>query len=387
MGEKAKMKAGIDLICRKLASSKYSHTCSWAQLRANQLKHVGIDVTVLWTPDCGLHKDWSEFDTIYIYHSVDFDAYHPYNLNVFDGPQEHSAKYFERLIWPQHDHIKFISLDHPMPDYGARCKRKRDRAAPGNASMSDYWRNVEWDKHQAKCESITEWVLDPGVEFLNGYPTLKQFQAHAGFGPVKHTHRRLSIGDSHAHSIYIPGSHVLRKDKRTLRGVLKKGIAKEVSDFGYDFNQFDYLSCYWGNIDIRHHLVREPDPRVATIELCRSYADALHNTQKQIEVCLPLPIEDESRKIPSTGFYEGTPFYGTRAQRQEVLNIFMSEMQDHAAKRGWDVFKWPDAWYEMDGIEFIELLEKPRSVHLGWCNYRWDFINDKLNHQQTLLTF
>lgn len=379
------MTAAIDLICRKMASSSFSHTTSWAMLRANQLKHAGTpDVQVLWESDRGLNKDWSEFDTVYVYQGIDFDPFHDYNLNVFDGPCERSAKFFERPIWPEHEHIKFISLDYPMPNYGYRCKRKLDRA-DATSKMSDYWRNVNWTKLQAKCDSITDWILDPGVTFVDRVPTFYEYQAkkvrHTEF-PVKHLWNRLVVGDSHSHSAYVPESLILRKDGRTLRGILKKTIKAEVLEFGYDWNQLQELSCYWGSIDIRHHLCREADPIQATKTLIADYVAELRRTEKKIEIVCPLPIEDESRPLPSTGYYEGTPFFGTRAQRQEVLKVFIAEVGEAAAKYGWSVFKWPEIWYMMDGLEFMRLMEKPRSVHLGWCNYRWDLVTDRPNFAQ-----
>ena len=353
---------------RKLPDGEYSHTGGWAFLRANQLKHVGIDVQVLSEKGRGINTDWSEFDIVYLYHTMDFNYKHAYMLNIFDGPQEHTAKFFERLIFPQHQKIRFISLDHPMPNYGYRCKWKKEHADE-TSKMSDYWKNVDWDGVQAKCDSIKEWVLDPGVELLPD-------------GTVKHLHRKIVMGDSHAHSVYTPKSLVLRKDGRWMGGIIKKTIQKEITDFGFDFDQIDEMTCYYGNIDIRHHLCREVDPIQATKNLIRDYAAMLERyDDKKIEVVCAIPIEDESRKLPATGLYQGTPFFGTRAQRQELVKVFNDELQEHAVKNGWKVFKWPDHWYNMDGVEFMELImERPRSVHLARKHYRWDLTNDCINH-------
>jgi len=374
------MRAAIDMMPRKLPGGDRSHTGAWAYLRANQLKHVGIDTEVLNDKERGIKTDWSEFDTVYLYSTMDFEPEHPYTLNVFDGPQEHTAKYFERLIWPENSKVKLISLDYPMPNYGYRCKRKRDRASE-DTKMSDYWKNVDWDAVQAKCDTITDWVLDPGVKFNTPYvgrvkeDWIKQCQ------DITHLHRRLVIGDSHAFSAYIPKSLVLRKDGRTLRGIIRKGIENEVTQFGYDWNQIDELSCYWGNIDIRHHLCREPDPIQATKDLIKAYSEELKKTGKKIELISPLPIEDESRKLPSTGYYKGTPFFGSREERQEIVNVFTHLLQDEASKNGWSYFEWPAEWYKMNGIELFDIMEIPRSVHLARRFYRWDLENDVPNER------
>lgn len=375
------MTAAIDMVPRKLPGGEYSHTGSWAWLRHNQLKHVGVDAMVLGERGRGIRSDWTEFDTVYLYHTMDFEPEHPYVLNVFDGPQEHTAKYFERFIWDKHKHVKLVSLDYPMPNYGYRCKRKRDRASE-DTKMSDYWKNVDWDAVQAKCEATTEWLLDPGVT-LNGACDFAEFQkgkTAVKAQSVTHKWKRLVIGDSHTHSAYVPESLVLRKDGRTLQGILKKSIQRETIEFGYDWNQIEELTCYYGNIDVRHHLCREGDPIDNTNKLVDAYVEELKRTGKAIEVVCPLPIEDESRKLPSTGYHLGTPFIGSRQQRRDVVDAFWTRLTRAAAANGWKTFRWPEEWYAMDGVQFMEqLLERPRSVHLARKFYRWDLENDVPN--------
>lgn len=371
------MKAAIDMMPRNLPNGEYSHTGSWAFLRANQLKHVGIDAHVLGYK--GAPK-WHEFDRIYVYHTLDFDPEHLYNLNVFDGPQEHTAKYFERLIWPEHDHLEYVSLDYPMPDYGYRCKRKRDRADE-NSKMSDYWKNVDWDKVQERCESTKLWVLDPGVELVLPYVGRKKEDWIKQVEGIRHIHKRIAMGDSHTPSVYVPKTIMLRKDGRTLAGILKKSLQKEVTDFGYDWNQVDEITCYYGNIDIRHHLCREDDPVQAAKNLIALYEVELRKyPDKMFEIVMPLPIEDESRKLPSTGYYMKTPFFGTRAQRQELVNVFKDELNNISNRNGWKIYSWPEHWYKMDGVEFMEtIMERPRSVHLARKYYRWNLVEDTPN--------
>ena len=354
------MAAGIDLMSRKLASSEFSHQSSWAHLRANQLRNLGIDVTVLDHDEPRHSRDWREYDTIYIYHGMDFHearAGYVQALNVFDGMVEHAAKFYERLAWPQHDHIKYISLDYNMPDYGALCKVKK-------GTQSEYWKNCDWDKVSERCKDVL-FMIEPAL--------------HYAPGKVRH----LVIGDSHSHSAYRANSMMLRKDGRTLSGILKKSIRKEIEEYGYDFNDIDTLTCYWGNIDIRHHLCREADPKATLKDLLVRYEAELQSLGKPIELVTPVPIEDESRRIPTTGFYKGTPFFGTREQRMELVDIFKDTLNDMVARNpGWSLYSWPDVWYKMDGIEFMSnYMERPRSVHLARRFYRWDLVNNVENQR------
>jgi hypothetical protein len=36
-------------------------------------------------------------------------------------------------------------------------------------------------------------------------------------------------------------------------------------------------------------------------------------------------------------------------------------------------------WYEMDPLEFFNVMEVPRNIHLAWKYYRWDLLNNCLN--------
>ena len=353
------MKAGIDLLQRRLTDDEHSHVASWAMLRMNQFRNVGFDVDTIHqaiAPEAE-YTGWDGYDTIFIYQDMAMSNFVKSNIvNVYDIGYDKSAYYFLRLIWEKHKHIKFVSLDWPMLDYGKRGKYKSTRPI-----CSDTWRNADWDLYQRKCDSITEWVLDPGYNYAKG--------------KVRH----LVMGDSHAHSAYKAGSMVLRKDGRTMAGVIKKGLEKEILDYGFDLADIDSLTCYYGSIDIRHHLCREDDPKAATVKLLKDYEEALKCMNRPIELVTPLPIEDESRVVPKMGWYKGTPFFGSQAQRKELLAVFKDGLQDIAARNSWTVFSWPQAWYDMDGIEFMSYLEKPRSVHLAWKNYRWDLRNNRAN--------
>jgi hypothetical protein len=352
------MKAGIDLMSRKLASSMYSHQSSWAHLRANQLRNLGIDVKVC-DEDIPRHsRDWSEFDTIFIYHGMDFHEARPgyvQALNVFDGMVEHAAKFYERLAWPQHDHITYISLDYKMPDYGELCRVKK-------GTQSDYWAACDWAKVSQRCQNVLQ-IKEPAL--------------HYAPGKVRH----LTMGDSHAHSVYRAGQMVLRKDGRTLNGVLKKTIQKEITDEGFDLKDIDSLTCYWGNIDIRHHIYREADPIAYTKDLLKRYEAQLQSLDRPIELVTPVPIEDETRRIPTTGCYKGTPFTGTRVERRIIVDLFKDTLAGMAARNsGWSLYSWPDSWYKMDGIEYMQtFMERPRSVHLARKFYRWDLVNNVSN--------
>ena len=374
-------KVGLDFIIRHMTESQYSHEASWIYLRCNQLRRMGIDAEVIHDSieEQATYKAWSRYDTVFIYHSMaafpDMDKAFgsvavkitdrkkssqdrgaPPPVNVYDIGVDRSAWYFERIAWPQHEGVRYVSMDFPMIPYGTRCEYKAPR--PGTSAT---WKAVDWKKVQARCDRTTDWCIDPFYTYGEG-------------------EYRMTMGDSHAHSVYQGDSMVLRRDGRTMHSINKKGLLLELTDAGFDLARIGPITSYYGNIDIRHHLCRQDDPAAATTQLLRDYEEMLKRTNKPIELVTPLPIEDESRIVPRMGWYKDTPFYGSRAARQEVLKRFIGELEEMSVRNGWDLFSWPKEWYEMDGIEFMQtFMERPRSVHLAWKFYRWNLIDDCLN--------
>jgi hypothetical protein len=372
------VKCALDNISGRITGSEYSHGSSWAHLRANQLRHLGFtDLTVLDGPEKPHTTDWSGYDVVFLYHGINFKPTKPGNvpvLNIFDGKVENAAKYYERLIYPQHSGIRFISLDWPMPDYGYMCSVKK--------GVSDaYWDAVDWKSISDKCKSITEWTNEPAGYF-------------GGSAKVS----KLHMGDSHCHSAYKPDSTgataVIRKDGRTLAGVLRKRLVQECSDFGINCNNLESITLYYGNIDIRHHILRSTDPKGDVKRLLGEFEIQSLQIGSNIELVCPLPIEDESRKLPKTGWYDGTPFFGSQTERMEIVRYWIDELKRIRDRNKWDLFEWPKYWYEIDGLEFMQTyMERPKSIHLARKFYRWDLVNDVPNpnliapKSKTLLEF
>jgi hypothetical protein len=327
----------IDLIGGKLTNSEYSHKAGWAYMRACQLSDaLKKEVKVLHNGE-----SWDNYETVYLYHGMEFQD----SLNLFGGASEESAKFFERIITTKTD---LISLDIGMPDYGTLCKGRL-------SSCDDYWRNIDWDAVTEKCKTI--------LSFTSIKPN------------------KLVIGDSHAFSVYQRGYNVIRKDGRTLRGVLKKGLAKEIFDQGYILEDINTITTYYGNIDIRHHLMRESNPKAEIDLLIAEYEKQLKELGiKEIEVICPLPIEDESRRLPKTGYFKNTPFFGTQAERAELATYMTDKIVFMCIHNGWKVGGWPDSWYTMSPLAYMQThMERPKSVHLAPKFHRWNYWKNEPN--------
>jgi hypothetical protein len=327
----------IDFIGGKLTDSEYSHKAGWAYMRACQLSDaLGKQVKVLHG------ESWDNYDTVYLYHGMEFQG----SLNLFGGASKESAVFYERLI---KTNSKLISLDIPMPDYGQLCTGRL-------SACDDYWRNIPWQTVSQKCQTITS-ITHPLVT------------------------DKLVIGDSHAFSVYQSGYNVIRKDARTLRGVLKKTIRKEMLDHGIDPGNINTITTYYGNIDIRHHLMRETNPTGEIDLLLAEYEKQIKELDiKNVEVVSPLPIEDESRRLPKTGYFKDTPFYGSQEERAELVNYFSHQLARICERNGWNNFTWPNNWYTISPLEYMKTyMERPKSVHLAPKFHRWNYWKNEPN--------
>ena len=86
-----------------------------------------------------------------------------------------------------------------------------------------------------------------------------------------------------------------------------------------------------------------------------------------VELCAPVPIEHEERKIPKTGYYKKTPFYGDRGKRIQLDFIMMKKMKESE----FNCVSPPSERYMMDGEEYAKTyMELGGSVHMSPTHYR-----------------
>ena len=267
------------------------------------------------------------------------------SLNLFGGAQDEPAKRLGRLL--SVDPLAIVSLDRAMPDYGALGKGRLK-------ACSDLWRDTDWDGITDACSKM---------DFM----TQESMANH-----IKLDH--LALGDSHTFSMYKPGMAVCRNDGQTMYGALKKGLKTFIEPFG---PQIKKLTLYFGNIDIRHHLMRQENPELALSNMLIEYEKQIKELNMDyVELISALPIENESRKLPKTGFYKGTPFTGTWGERTKLVEQFNDTLADICTRNGWDHYKHPEVYKNCKGELDFEVMELPQSVHLRRSFYRWDLVND-----------
>jgi len=126
--------------------------------------------------------------------------------------------------------------------------------------------------------------------------------------------------------------------------------------------------------------MRQADPKSALTKMMEQYERALQESgMKTIEVVQALPIENESRKLPKTGYYKDAPFAGSWQERTalvELMNRMIVEMCD---RNGWSTWQHSEAYKNPIGELSFDVMEKPKSVHIAREFYRWDLVNNEPN--------
>ena len=267
-------------------------------------------------PDC---STWEKYDALFICEGVNFV---PGSYNIIGGPQ---PIHYEKIkaIGDYKGIVKFINKEL---DFGGFNKR-------------------------LKIPDLT-------------FPVTNFVDLFKSYGNQT---RKCVIGDSHALSVWRPGFSLDFTPGRTLHGFLKRhDIPTGVDNIN---SMFDETVTYFSNIDVRFHLMRQPDPKQATIDLFSRYVE-LSSKLKNNTIVEPLPVEHESRKIPGTGLYKKQPFFGTREERMEIRQLAVDLIRNSGQK----YISWPDEWIDEDGTNMLDILESKQSVHLRPKN--WKYINE-----------
>lgn len=324
----------IDDVVTTYSDRESSHKSAWSYMLASQLKSIGLSAKVLTKQD-NVH----DFDVWMVALPMEFAG----SYNLFGGANDEPAARIKRLL----DYNgQLYCINREMPDVGAFTESRLK-------SCSDNWKALDINQLTDICKNIetVDLTLDSSTFIL---------------------------GDSHAVSVFVPGSNISRNDGKTLFGAIKEGMENYIPE------GTKHLITYFGNIDIRHHLCRQDNPIDATKNLVKNYFEHLESLNiEKISVTKLLPIEFEDRRIPKTGWYKGTPFAGTQQERNQLMEIFNNEIDRLSSEHGYETIDWPSDWYDAKPEYFAKkYMEKPGSVHISREYYQYNFT---LNEKNTAL--
>ena len=304
-----------------IAKTDYSHRASWVKMRMHQ---EGQEWDLQPKPET-----LKDYDHIIIYMGMEWKGV----LNLFGGNESPLLEYARQLKHIDPGKVAWLDLHPSNVDQGI----------------------LEMEVYEQLDRRIPE----------EDWSHIKKINTHR----VQPRFKNLVIGDSHAISQYRPGWNVNRNDFKTLHGALKDGLSSFLVSA-----RPERLCLYFGNIDIRHHLRRQVNPEGSARQLAKEYIEQAklllqsEDALQEIEIVYPLFVEGEERKLPKSGFYKGTAFYGSAYERSQIRKVFCDSMEEFAADEPKIKFYlWPIEWLRDDAMLLDEeYMERPRSVHLAW---------------------
>ena len=260
-------------------------------------------------------EDHNDYDCLWVYHGSDWSG----GINMFGGV--YGFPYVKNTVNFSKFKGKVYSIGIDFPPYHQMVKSKLDAAK----------KEVQPEWHDVDLKNL-ERMFDEAIRIDYPNPTNK-----------------IVIGDSHSICMYRPGWTVNSVPFKTLNGALTEGF------HNYIPHDYQELECYFGNIDIRHHVIRLNQNIEDLAD--RYIAEATKYNAKIYEL---LPIESPSRKIPQSGYYKGQPFHGSWSERNDAKNQFNNYIE-----KEYGIIRWTQHLYNDEGYLDFQYMEKPKSIHLS----------------------
>ncbi len=330
-------KIGITHLLSNITTREGSHKGGWTRLLKCQLANLGYNnVTVL-----DNKNTLQQFDVIIFDLGAEFSG----ALNMFGGLDE---KVFKRLTEIKTFTGPIYSWRNELPSVLTLDGRRT------NASTCEAFKATA-----PSFLSEVQEVLNKTQVFQHAYQT-----------------RKVLIGDSHTPSVWTPEFMIERRDGRTLAGMVDKGTIHKIVNTNFRFNgiEIDTVHVHCSSIDIRHHVMRSDNGFKTTAELASSLiAKMLDISEAKLIFTHTMGIEDESRELPKTGYFKGTPFFGSWEDRNKCRQIFNAVIDEvPTLDHDTEVVRLPEYFFDESGKLKFEVMEKPQSVHLSPEHYRWD---------------
>lgn len=330
------MKVGLAGILQNPSVRMSSHNAGWTHVYLSMLKKRYGDVDVL-----NDDSNWNDYHIIYINEGVNFKQG---VWNLFGGV---SDKLINKLKQLNNYKGKLCFWGDFKPNYDELVtKRKIDKLKLG-------------ETYNIPNKSIK--VLS-SLNYSN----------------------KLVLGDSHTISVYSEGFDIKRMDGKTMYGLISEGIHNHIQ------SHHKTIRLYIGNIDVRHHICRRytEEERFSECNLLISKLETqlkeLQRNNIKIEVVELLPIENVSRKIPKTGYYNNQPYWGTWEERNEVKTYLNANLYSMCLRLKCEFLRWPNITNDKHELDFKH-MEAKQSVHLAPSSYMFSFIkNEKPKSSLTL---
>lgn len=353
----------------------HSHRAAQGVIYADIIKHLGYeDITVSMSrpsvqgdlaKEENKTEDFNQYENLFMYHGNDRKQ-DSKDLNFFGGMKEFPHAYNIRNI--SYFKGKVYSIGYEMPNYSFMFKEKLRKHTTRHDINTVVKEFLEVDIQNLERMEKDSVVIDPFVK----------------------TWDNLCVGDSHAICMYRPGTNINSVPFKTLNGALNEGLDKFIRK---DLN-LRSVEFYFGNIDIRHHVCRlsndEESLESIINNLCERYFEQVSNLNYERKVIYELlPIENPSRSIPQSGYYEKRPYWGSWNERNFARIYFNEKMAKLCKGSSVDFVEWiPLHFYNKAGELDFDVMERPKSVHLSRRSYPyWQGYEYNIDTKQPTLKF
>lgn len=261
-------------------------------------------------------------------------------LNLFGGASDENSDKLVKIM--EANHLWYL----PTTPYLENCPKLGTIAKQRKVKPDTRWAKVDWDILDLVCGKAG--IIEQGRK------------------------ENCVVGDSHALSLYDGKSRIFRYDHKTLHGALKEGLTHLFPNYDLEWKR---VTLNFGNIDIQHHLASRTveDIDILAKEYIVQASKIIANT---VEIVLPLPIFEETRKIATPGYYKGKPWNGTWEQRNKIKERFIESLFEFSEEcTHIKLLGWPEYIFNKDESFNVAYAEKPRGVHLSWEHRRQTWPN------------
>lgn len=334
-----------------ISKNMSSHRAAQAVIYADQLKNYFPDsnIKVNMTMENYI-EDFNQYDVLFVYHGNDWSG----SLNLFGGLYE--FPHINNFV----NFCKFkkdvYSLVIPFPNYYSMLQHKITLAKQKEKDhlIHPLWKEVDWNNLQRMIKESK--IIDPNTE--------------------NKSYKNIGIGDSHAICLYRPEWQINSVPYKTLYGALNIGLEKFKL-----LDHYEKIDLYFGNIDIRHHLMRREDPEYSTRLLVDRYFEQAAQLNSETTIYEPLPIENIKRSIPKTGWYKNAPYFGTWEERDNIRNIFIDQCIRNSKNSNVKFYRWNEYMKNNKGEMDFKYMETPKSVHISreyyphWTGKEYNYKN------------
>lgn len=237
--------------------------------------------------------------------------------------------------------------------------------------------NMEWQKPHIWTRRIEARRNHP-ITGQWPWPTDQQIYSMFEDGLTKSVSKRwaevravrpvYSVGDSHTLMMWRPGSTAEAIPARTLYRTLREGVSTVVPSTA------THVTLCFGNIDLRHHFNRQPDPMATAEEMAKEYVkQASELDVEEVRVCELLPIITPDRRVAKSYYYNKEPHSGTTEERMALREKFNEALHRHGKQtKNVITLHHPDSFIGPDGLFAKQAVERTNGgIHLATDHYEW----------------